>query len=99
MTALAISFVVIAAMLCAAALLLLCLMVLLGTTVALRALLREGELRRRHERELQALWQTFLGNHMSENVRINQQVEQSLTHLTDRLASVETRVSDCPHRR
>jgi hypothetical protein len=59
--------------------------------LAFRALLRAGH-------ELQHSWQDFIGNHMSSNVEINRQVEQSLGHLAERLASVETRVSECPAR-
>ncbi len=63
-----------------------------------RSFLKANAERQELDRRMQASWQEFLGNHMSENVRINQQIEHSLGQIAERLSSVETRVSECPVR-
>ncbi len=77
------------------------LVVLLFLTAAVagaRSLLKAHAERQEHDRRLQTAWQEFLGNHMSENVRINQHIEHALGRLVERLSSLEARVSECPRR-
>lgn len=48
--------------------------------------------------KMQRDWQSFIGNHMTENASINQSIEASLRAVAERLSAVETRVSECPRR-
>ena len=48
--------------------------------------------------KMQEDWQSFIGNHMSENASINKSVDTSLRAVAERLSALETRVSECPTR-